>query len=421
MGARGRRGACLLRRLARPAQRGIEGRGTGAGIGAGRASAPRRAVRSRAPRRDRPPTPSPPPPQAQADAVNLLAGAKTQAHPENAVGVLTSAGVAPRVLVTPTPDLGKVLNAMQGVPVEGAANLAASVQVAQLALKHRANKHQRQRIVVFCGSPVSEDEAALVRIAKKLKKNNVAVDVVLFGGEGGADAEAKMEAFRAAADSGGNSHLVAVPAGAILADCLFGTPIFAGVDDDGFGGGGGGGGGGAAAGGGGGGGFEFGVDPSLDPELAMALRVSMEEERARQAAADAAAGGGGGSGDAAAAAPAPAAAADAGGAAPMDEDALLQQALAMSMAGRHGGGGGGGEAMDEGAEADEDAELARALALSVADAGGSSAPAAPSAPGDEAYVSSVVASLPGVDADDPAVRDAVRKAAAKKGGGGEGK
>jgi hypothetical protein len=52
-------------------------------------------------------------PQAQADAVNLLAGAKTQANPENAVGVLTMAGKAPRVLVTPTPDLGRVLNAMQ--------------------------------------------------------------------------------------------------------------------------------------------------------------------------------------------------------------------------------------------------------------------------------------------------------------------
>lgn len=26
---------------------------------------------------------------------------------------------------------------------------------------------------------------------------------------------------------------------------------------------------------------EFGIDPSLEPELAMALRISMEEERAR--------------------------------------------------------------------------------------------------------------------------------------------
>ncbi len=27
--------------------------------------------------------------------------------------------------------------------------------------------------------------------------------------------------------------------------------------------------------------FEFGIDPSVDPELALALRMSMEEEKAR--------------------------------------------------------------------------------------------------------------------------------------------
>ena len=41
----------------------------------------------------------------------------------------------------------------------------------------------------------------------------------------------------------------------------------------------------AAAAAAGGGDFDFGVDPNLDPELALALRVSMEEERARQEAA----------------------------------------------------------------------------------------------------------------------------------------
>lgn len=40
----------------------------------------------------------------------------------------------------------------------------------------------------------------------------------------------------------------------------------------------------AAASGATGGEFDFGVDPSLDPELAMAIRLSMEEERARQEA-----------------------------------------------------------------------------------------------------------------------------------------
>lgn len=45
----------------------------------------------------------------------------------------------------------------------------------------REKQHQRQRIILFVGSPVSESKEALVKIAKKLKKNNVAVDLVLFG------------------------------------------------------------------------------------------------------------------------------------------------------------------------------------------------------------------------------------------------
>ena len=65
-----------------------------------------------------------------------------------------------------------------------------------------------------------------MRIAKKLKKNNVAVDVVAFGSEGeDANAE-KLEAFREAVNSGDNSHLVTVPAGTVLSDMLFSSPIF---------------------------------------------------------------------------------------------------------------------------------------------------------------------------------------------------
>ena len=33
----------------------------------------------------------------------------------------------------------------------GEANIAAGIQVAQLALKHRQNKHQQQRIIIFVG------------------------------------------------------------------------------------------------------------------------------------------------------------------------------------------------------------------------------------------------------------------------------
>ncbi|KFM24172.1 26S proteasome non-ATPase regulatory subunit 4-like protein [Auxenochlorella protothecoides] len=226
--------------------------------------------------------------QAQADAVNLLAGAKTQHHPENTVGVMSMAGRSPRVLVTPTTELGKVLNAMMKMDIEGDVHLATAVQIAQLALKHRENKNQRQRIVIFIGSPIQEDKDSMVKIARKLKKNNIAVDIVSFGSEE-ANVE-KLEAFQAAVNSNGNSHLVTVPPGTILSDQLFATPIF--MEE------------GASSDGGGPApprsnvvdGFDYGelgVDPTLDPELALALRADDVEA--------------------------------------MDEDVLLQEALALSM------------------------------------------------------------------------------------------
>ena len=51
--------------------------------------------------------------QAQVDAVNLLAGSKTEANAENTVGILLMAGDGPRILTTPTTDLGKILTSMQ--------------------------------------------------------------------------------------------------------------------------------------------------------------------------------------------------------------------------------------------------------------------------------------------------------------------
>ncbi|CAA3002771.1 26S proteasome non-ATPase regulatory subunit 4 homolog [Olea europaea subsp. europaea] len=217
--------------------------------------------------------------QAQADAVSLICGAKTQSNPENTVGVLTMAGKGVRVLVTPTSDLGKILGCMHGLEIGGEMNLAAGIQVAQLALKHRQNKKQQQRIIVFAGGPVKYDKKVLEMIGRKLKKNSVALDVVNFGEEDEGKTE-KLEALVAAVNNNESSHVVHVPPGpSALSDVLISTPIFTGDGEGGSGFA------AAAAAASGVSGFEFGVDPNLDPELALALRVSMEEERARQEAA----------------------------------------------------------------------------------------------------------------------------------------
>ena len=171
--------------------------------------------------------------ESQADAVNLICNVKTQQNPESTVGVMTSAGRCPEVLVTPTQDLGKILTALHNVKIIGSTNFVSTIQVAQLALKHRQNKNQRQRIIAFVGSPLEDDQKELVKLGKKLKKNNVAIDVINFGET--AENQEKLEAFIAAVNSGENSNLLTVPPGPhILSDIIISSPIL----QDGEGGGG---------------------------------------------------------------------------------------------------------------------------------------------------------------------------------------
>ncbi|KAK6924502.1 von Willebrand factor, type A [Dillenia turbinata] len=351
--------------------------------------------------------------QAQADAVNLICGAKTQSNPENTVGVLTMAGKGVRVLVTPTSDLGKILACMHGLEIGGEMNLAAGIQVAQLALKHRQNKKQQQRIIVFAGSPVKYDKKVLEMIGKKLKKNNVALDIVDFGEEEDGKPE-KLEALLGAVNSNDSSHIVHVPPSPnALSDVLISTPIFTGDGEgrSGFAAA------AAAAAAGGVSGFDFGVDPNLDPELALALRVSMEEERARQEAAakkaaeEAAKQEKGGeqssSQDATMTENIAASTSEVDKRNDLmdDENALLQQALAMSMDGPSSGITERDAEMSDAATGDQD--LALALQLSVQDSTKDAANQTDMSKllADQTFVSSILASLPGVDPNDPSVKD----------------
>ena len=208
------------------------------------------------------------------------------------------------MLVTHSKDLGQILAALHTVKsqakIGGTIDIPTAISVALLALKHRENKNLRQRIVVFVGSPADgsdesgsragTDEKSMVRLAKKLKKNNVAVDFVVYG-DGIEDGEKPvLSSFVENASSGDNSHMVVVPSspGVLLSEALIASPILAsdraaGIPEELSGATGAGtcfvfffeinliyysvdtaGGAGAGSSQ-----FEFGVDPSLDPELAM--------------------------------------------------------------------------------------------------------------------------------------------------------
>ncbi|KAL3913991.1 MAG: hypothetical protein SGILL_006275 [Bacillariaceae sp.] len=408
--------------------------------------------------------------EAQQDAANLLVGAKTQSHPESTVGV--SAGT--ELLVSPTEDVGKILNALHGLKISHhsgggtamiapaaaakqklppASDVAASIQVASLALKHRRNKNGAQRIVLFVGSPLDGlDNRTLAKAGRQLKKNNVSIDVVAMG-----ELEANEDKLKELVDAANgrteegaerSCHLVTIPSGVLPSDVLASSPIVHGGSGGSafaasaaaaaatggeFGGGGGGdGGGGANA-------FaDFGgVDPNMDPELAMALRVSMEEERARQErltaqqasqgqeeSKDAEMTDAAGGTEAAASAPAPEANTEAAATpSAMDlglseEEALLQQALAMSMNENEPAAAAAQEETEDSKPAasmdteedDEAAAMQMALQMSLqqeSEKAGEGAKSDGQQFQDPQFVNQLLGSLPGVNPNDPAIQNAL--------------
>jgi len=233
------------------------------------------------------------------------------------------------------------------------------------------------------------DDKTLTKLAKKMKKNNVAIDIINFGEE--SENTTKLEAFINAVNSGDNCHLITIPPGPhILSDMLFSTSIIAGED-------------GAQPGfaTGGGSGYEFGVDPNMDPELALALRISLEEARQAEAARAKA-------GDTSTSGTTTETAANAAAAAApsADADDDLQAALAMSRSE-------GGAAMDAdvnmGEDLSEEEQIARAIALSMQ--GESQEQQTSQQPSQRAtdmeVLSSVLGNLPGVDPNDPRIQSAL--------------
>jgi len=333
--------------------------------------------------------------QAQQDAVSLITHSKTRSNPESNVALMTLSGL--EVLVTLTTDTGKILAKLHQVAPSGALKLIPGIKIAHLALKHRQGKNHKTRIVAFIGSPIEAEEKELIKLAKKLKKEKVNIDIVNFGED-----ETNTEILNKFIETingkeGTSSHLVTVPPGPHLSDALVSSPIVQGED----------GAGGVAAAGGGG--FEFGVDPNDDPELALALRVSMEEQRARQQAETP---------DQPSDTPAETAAEpDAS-----NEEALLQRALAMSM-----------DTEEESAtpptasqprdlaSMTEEEQIAYAMQMSMADMPGDDEPAKEEESmevddkdadysevmNDPAFLQSVLQNLPGVDPQSEAVRSAM--------------
>lgn len=109
-------------------------------------------------------------------------------------------------------------------------------------------------MVCFIGSTITEDVETLKILAKKLKKNGVAVDIICFG-DCSEEQVNKVQTFVATLQNEDNSHCVVIQPGENLTDKVIGSPIIGGQAGN--------------AGG-------LNNIEEEDPELAAAIRMSLE-------------------------------------------------------------------------------------------------------------------------------------------------
>ena len=119
------------------------------------------------------------------------------------------------------------------------------------------------------GHPIRGTEDDFEDLGMRLKKNNVAIDVINFANP---DNISRLQALVNTANSGAeeepNCHFLDVPPGCNnITSVMMSSPILQSED---MGGAGAGAGAGAADGG-------LGFDPNIDPELAAAIRLSLQE------------------------------------------------------------------------------------------------------------------------------------------------
>lgn len=328
--------------------------------------------------------------QSQFDAVNMVALAKTKSNPENNVGLLSLTDT--RVLVTLTSEIGKIISKLHGAKPEGNIDLVRGIKVANLALKHRQSKNHKPRIILFIASPVVTDHAELIKLGKRLKKEKVNIDIINFGEEEQNSAILNELINTINGKEGTGSHLVSIAAPANLSDALFSSAIF--QSDDG-----------AGLPAGFGPGYQYGMED--DPELAMALRISMEESRMKQESDAKKATGEGMETDQPA---------------PTGDDDLMQQALSLSL----GQDNKPGMVRDISSMTEEE-QLNYALQMSMSHSASETASASTTekqttpvdtemkdedddyakAMNDPEFLQRVISSLPGVDPNSDAIRSAV--------------
>ena len=159
----------------------------------------------------------------QVEAANFIIENRCDANPENSIGIMTMAGKRVEMISTLTNDESRLLGSINNIHLNGESDIISALNIAILCLKHRINKNQKQRIILFVGSPVKATKENLVQIGKKLRKYNVAVDIISFG-----NVEENKESLNTLyneVNNSNNSSILEVEVGSNIVDALFTSSI----------------------------------------------------------------------------------------------------------------------------------------------------------------------------------------------------
>lgn len=336
---------------------------------------------------------------AQQDASNFLINRLISGNAETTCGTMTMGLPRMDVLTTLCHDNGRLANSIHRISLKDRIDFVKGLSTAKLVLKNAENKQAKKRIIAFVGSPIENTEDELSKLGKDLKRAGIRVDVVSFG----EDNNQKLQIFLDKVNKSGNdasrqSNLLIIPEGAGLRDSIRQSPVAGEPEDNGMGGM--------------GGDMNTGsADPAMDPELAWALEQSRADEMARQEKERKKVE------ESVATESAENASESKDEATPEDitmsaEDEELKKALQMSM-------GGGPESASNIADSasvgiSEEEQLRLAMEMSMAESQSpmdtDNSPAEQAAQDgdlDPADLSDLLGGLPGVDIDDPLIRDAL--------------
>lgn len=146
---------------------------------------------------------------AQQQSVSALTQYKLDDNAESSIGLLTMAGNKVDVKISPSRENHKLLNSLKTLKPSGNIDILSALRISQLTLRNRTHSHQRPRIVMFIGSPINLTDDQITQAGKELKKNNIALDIVLFGYESMENGNFEQAtALINAVQNSGNSRLV---------------------------------------------------------------------------------------------------------------------------------------------------------------------------------------------------------------------